>query len=122
MKTLILSIILVFAAIQMYEGSLTLSAFLLILSIIALSSIFIFKPEDDTLQKIQDFCYEYDINEYKTIAKVEASKLKSTYGEKLTYDECFQHINDLNIYCDLDDFNTNILKSHIANYYYNIKG
>lgn len=121
MKTLILSIILVFAAIQMYEGSLTLSAFLLILSIIALSSIFIFRPEDNTLQKIQDFCSEYDIAEYKNVAKVEASKLKSTYGEKLTYDECFQHINDLNIYCDLDDFNTNILKSHIANYYYNLK-
>ena len=105
MKTLILSIILVFAAIQMHEGSLTLSAFLLILSIIALSSIFIFRPEDDTLQKIQDFCYEYDINEYKTIAKVEASKLKSTLGENLSYEDFYQYIDELDIYSHLDDFN-----------------
>ena len=105
----------------MHEGNLTLSVFLLVLSIIGLISIFTFKPEDYTWKEIEDFCLEYDIDEYKSIAKVEASKLKTTYGEKLTYDECFQHINNLNIYCDLDDFNTNILKAHIANYYYNLK-
>ena len=121
MKTLILGIVLAVLAIHTYEGNLTSSVFLLVLSIIGLLSIFIFRPEDDTLQKIQDFCSEYDIDEYKTIAKVEASKLKTTYGNKLTYDKCFQHIDNLNVYCDLDEFNTSILKAHIANYYYNLK-
>jgi hypothetical protein len=121
MKALFLGMVLTVITIQTYEGNLSLNMFLLVLFIIGILSTFMFRQEDDTLQKIQDFCSEYDIAEYKNIAKVEASKLKSTYEEKLTYNKCFQHIGNLNIYRNLDEFNISILKAHIANYYYNLK-